>query len=588
MSARGKKFLARIEKDERGGVAVIFAAAIIPTMLTMGLAIDYARVVSGKATLQAASDAVALALTRTVTPTTTAASLNGPAAAMLVGQPGPDRISLVGGVTLSDGNRRLCLTAAQKAPGLIMSMFGLGVPSVTVTTCAAVSGAGGLEVALVLDNTGSMASSAGGKSKLEAAQQAALKLVNQLAPAGQPASATISIVPFSTSVNVGTGFATAAWLDAAGRSSIHWQNHQRPAGAALPASRFELFSQMGATWAGCVEERPDPYLVTDTPANAAAPDTLFVPYLWPDEGDVNGTGAALLPGMSVGNAGNGKGGANGRTYSASNSDYGGAQNNYLFDFGGACTASATDPYEAADVADPVSRGGGATKLCKYKGASGVSSSASKNGPNFHCFGNPLLTLTQDNSALTAKINSMSAGGTTNLLPGFMWGWRTISPNGPFKDLAVAPKPYGAAGNTKAIVFMTDGFNNWTANSDYAYKSEYNALGYYVNNRLSGYGGPAHPTATGAVNFDGPTSSANWRQQMDAALLAACKNAKAAGVVVYTVGFSTPSDPIDTQGIQLLSQCASDTSRAYIAQDASGIVNVFAQIGAGLGSLRLVK
>ena len=36
------------------------------------------------------------------------------------------------------------------------------------------------------------------------------------------------------------------------------------------------------TWAGCVEERPDPYMTTDTAASTTTPDTLFVPYFYPD------------------------------------------------------------------------------------------------------------------------------------------------------------------------------------------------------------------------------------------------------------------------------------------------------------------
>ena len=282
--------------------------------------------------------------------------------------------------------------------------------------------------------------------------------------------------------------------------------------------------------------------------------------------------------------------ANGRgakLYSSSNWDFGGASNNYLYDFGGVCAASASDPYEVADVADPLSRGSGATKLCKYKGATGVSSRVSSDGPNKGCMDNPLLPLTGSKTDLNAKINSMDAGGTTNLLPGFMWAWRTISPNGPFTG-ASTPKPYGAAGNTKIIVFMTDGFNNWSSNSGYAYKSEYNALGYYVNNRLSAYGGVVYPPPTGSPTYDGPTNSNNWRMQMDSALLAACANAKNAGVTIYTVGFSVPSDPIDNEGLQLLSKCASSPDNAYVAQDSASIVSAFSNIGSSLSKLRLVR
>ena len=575
---RGRNFV----RDRRGGVAIAFAFTAPAAMLLVFGSIDYSRYVGARVGLQNAVDSAALALARNATGSLTSAALNAQAPGALAAASGGNTAVLVN-ASLSNNNTQVCVSATQPVFSIAGRMIGLSTTTATATGCATTKGSGGAyEIALVLDNTGSMSSSAGGQSKLDSAKSAAKSLIAQLTRSGA-SNASISIVPFSTSVNVGAANLGAAWLDSNGASSVHWQNFKRPAGASwLPTSRFDLFAQMGATWAGCVEERPDPFLTTDAAASQSNPDSLFVPYLWPDEGDVVGTGSAFLPGMNI--VGNGRGA---KLYSSSNWDFAGAQNNYLYDFGGVCTASASDAYEAADVADPVSRGGGATKLCKYKGARGISSSVSSDGPNKGCSSNPLLPLTTNASALNAKIDSMEAGGTTNLLPGFMWGWRTISPNGPFTG-ASTPKPYGASGNTKIIVFMTDGFNNWRANSDYAYKSEYNALGYYVNNRLAAYGGPANPPPVGAPAFDGPTTSSNWRIQMDSALLAACTNAKAAGVTIYTIGFSTPSDPIDSEGLQLLSKCASGTDRAYVARDSSSIVNAFSDIGSTLGQLRLVR
>jgi len=574
--------------DQVGGVAIMFAMAAPVALLLVFGSIDYSRMVGVRVGLQNAADSAALALARNATASSTDAWLASQAQSALAAAAGTNA-ALVTKASLSNNNTQVCISAAQPVPSIAAKIVGFAKSSVQVTSCATTNpgngGSGGsgagYEIALALDNTGSMSGSAGGLSKLESAKSAALTLINQLTSSGF--SAQFSIVPFSTSVNVGASNIGANWLDTSGRSSIHWQNYQRPANASwLPASRFDLLAQMNATWAGCVEERPDPYLTTDAPASTAQPDSLFVPYFWPDEGDVNGTGAAFLPGMNV--VGNGFGA---KLYSSINWDLGSATNNYLYDFGGVCTSSATDAYELADVADPVSRGGGATKVCKYKGAAGVSSSVSSSGPNKGCISNSLLPLTGDKSALTNKINSMQAGGTTNLLPGFMWGWRTISPNGPFGG-ASTPQPYGATSNTKIIVFMTDGFNNWRANAGYAYTSEYNALGYYVNNRLSAYGGTTYPPPTDSPRYDGPTNSTNWRMQMDSALLAACANAKSAGVIVYTIGFSVPSDPIDTEGLQLLSKCASGTNRAYVAQDSTSLVNAFNDIGAGLSRLRLVR
>ena len=38
-------------------------------------------------------------------------------------------------------------------------------------------------------------------------------------------------------------------------------------------------------WAGCVEMRAEPYDILDTTPTSSTPDTLFVPFFWPDEPD---------------------------------------------------------------------------------------------------------------------------------------------------------------------------------------------------------------------------------------------------------------------------------------------------------------
>ncbi len=592
--SRNNQFPRPIRSDERGNVALIFALALTPAMVAIGAAIDYSTYTKGKAQVQTTTDAVALALAKTLTPTSTGDGLKTTAQNMLAAYSQEMAVGLVGSPVLSNNNGQLCISTTGNVTSTIASLLSSTATVVHGSTCVVYASGGPYEVALVLDNTGSMGNTTSeGTSKLDAAKAAAKALIAQLNPTGGTASATFSIVPFTTSVNVGTQYAGMSWLDTAGASSIHWQNYTRPTGASwLPTSRFDLFTQTGTTWAGCIEERPDPYLVTDTAANTGTPDTMYVPYLWPDEGDLYGGELASLPGSTFGS------GRNAVTYGSSTytkTDNG--QNNYLYDFGGVCVASAIDKYEVADIADAISKGSGATKLCKYKGVSGVSSSVSNSGPNHNCISNPLLPLTQDITALNAKIDSMQSGGTTNLLPGFLWGWRTISSNGPFADPTTianaptgtqTPKAYTAKNNTKVIVFMTDGFNNWSS-SNYVYGSEYNALGYYVNNRLSNYGGTTNPPPSGgsySTNNNGPTTSSNWRAQMDSALLAACANAKNAGVIVFTVGFSIPGDTIDTEGLNLLRQCATSQDKAFVSANGTDILNAFKQIGIGLSNLRI--
>ena len=57
---------------------------------------------------------------------------------------------------------------------------------------------------------------------------------------------------------------------------------------ATGASRFQLYSNLGQKWPGCVETRyaaGKDYDVDDTPADPANPETLFVPTFAIDEPD---------------------------------------------------------------------------------------------------------------------------------------------------------------------------------------------------------------------------------------------------------------------------------------------------------------
>ncbi len=564
----------------------MFSVSLLAILGTVAAAIDYSRMIGAHAQLQSAADTAVLAAVPTYTgdsisSLTSQIAQQSMDAAMPAAHPS---------IALRQGsNGQLCMDT-----GVVISMalpILVSRGQISATACAANNAT--YEIALALDNTGSMAESAGGSSKLQALVTAATNLVSVVNTNPLKPNAALSVVPFAAAVNVGSGYyynGNAAWLDSFALSSIHWQNYTRPSGAPwTPGSRFELLSAMGATWGGCVEERPAPYLTTDDAPSQSRPDTLFVPFVSPDDaGDATGgacysfTPSGQYPAAPA---------CGSRYYSF---------NSYLSDTGGICSSG--DLYAAADLADPVSSGSGATKVCKYKGQSvanvysaisGVNGGMGlfPAGPNLGCSVAPLTTLTTDMSAISGSsgaLTKMVPNGDTSLLPGFMWAWRTISPNGPFANTgaagawtsigAKAPKPYGQANNTKIIVLMTDGFDHWVANPSSPYKSMYSALGFYVNNRVAGYGGASA----------GPTTVSNYRAQMDAALLEACTNAKAVGVQIYTVGFSVAANPIDQTGIDVLRSCASSTGNAFIAQDSGSIVTTFQQIANNILSRRITR
>jgi hypothetical protein len=159
------------------------------------------------------------------------------------------------------------------------------------------------------------------------------------------------------------------------------------------------------------------------------------------------------------------------------------------------------------------------------------------GPHLYCTSRTLTRLTTNQATLTTEIDALNAEGSTNIHEGFMWGWRTISPTATFTDGLAYRTPY----NNKVIVLMTDGANTWNANTTNVLKSVYSAYGYFSN--------PDGTTANTRVHPDNanPTTSPQGRAALDQLTRLGCKNARDAGVVIYTIAFSVPGDEIDAQG-----------------------------------------
>jgi hypothetical protein len=338
-------------------------------------------------------------------------------------------------------------------------------------------------------------------------------------------------------------------MDTGGASSIHWNNRNLDKATALSTapvtSRFDLFTQLGIGWAGCTETRPGTYGTSDDAATSATPDSLFVPMFAPDEPGI-ATATDYYPNISPP-----------PVYKYHNSYLTEDQDNPYYPANSLCPSGKNAPPQSDYVARH-------KMLCKYKSPPKIDTSYGR-GPNRGCNAQPLLRLTANSTTLKTAIDGMVADGSTNLLEGFMWGWRTLSPNAPFAD----GRGYSTPNNRKVIILLTDGMNSWGSLSNPS-GSEYSSFGYYNDNRLG----------------TGITTVAEARTRMDARTLDACTNAKAQGIRVYTVGFSVSTDPIDAAGLALLQNCATSTSMAYVANNSAEIVAVFEDIARNVTSMRI--
>jgi Flp pilus assembly protein TadG len=217
----------------------MFALALIPMVGLAGAAIDYSRVNAARSAMYATLDATALMLSRDAVGLTPE-QIKTKATSYFTAQfYRPEVTNVVVDAVLTNpqaGSYTLHVTAS----GTVGTTFGrvLGTDTINFGGTADVQwGVKKLELALVLDNTGSMASN----GKMAALKTAAHNLLTTLQSAAkQPGDVKVAIIPFDKIVNIGTSYAGSGWID----YSVH--NIQQ------------------AQWQGCVQDRDQPYDTQDT------------------------------------------------------------------------------------------------------------------------------------------------------------------------------------------------------------------------------------------------------------------------------------------------------------------------------------
>jgi Flp pilus assembly protein TadG len=256
--------LARFLENRNGGVAPLLALTIVPLIGVVGAAIDYSRATSVRAAMQSALDATALMLSKDAQALTTE-QLDQKAAAYfnsLFHRSEASNVQVT--QTLSSpqqGSFNIKVSSTATVNTMFWQIVGYGQVDISATG-EVVWGIKKLNLALALDNTGSMSSS----GKMTALKEAAHNLLDTLKKAEKtPGDIKVSIVPFAVDVNVGTDNVDAGWID--------WEDWDARNGTCSKnySSKDRCINNNGvwtpkphSQWNGCVKDRDQNNDVTAT------------------------------------------------------------------------------------------------------------------------------------------------------------------------------------------------------------------------------------------------------------------------------------------------------------------------------------
>ncbi len=547
-------FCRRFAADVRGNVAMIFAI-VLPVLILMSLGgVDIHRVSTVRMNLQDALDAATLAAARSRFTSDADITRVGLASLRANLAPYSEITLLEDRTTFSlDETGAVVGDARVSVAALVANIF---LPpygqffddDLPVNAHSEVLRSNNrIEVALVLDNTGSMAG-----AKLTTAKAAAIDLINRLQDADarsiEPDAIKISLVPFSQTVRIAEGgsrtvpsYMSNADNHTGGGAWNAWSNPYSLFDKGR--GRFKLFDDLGTTWGGCVEARARPYDIRDTDPSGSDPDTMFVPYFAPDEPD-----RGDYPKDSTWE------------------DWQYEGNDYLDD--GRSGSNKKKAFKNNDerYEEWFAR---VRNTDRYKDERPRGRLDDGFGPNRGCTLQPLIRLTDQYQVLRDAVDDMVATGNTNVPLGTMWGWHTLSPRGPFGD----GRAYGTERLTKIIIIMTDG-ENVMSDTNSPSDGGYNGQGYIWQNRLGITSGSTYQRRSAMDDrFDDPRPGV---EDM-------CGNMKDADIEVYTVAVQ-----VDSTAQTILRRCATDDDHYFPVNNASGIGEAFDRIAGAIENLRISR
>jgi len=650
-----RKFLS----DRNGNYALMTAVALVPLMGGLAIAVDYAEMNRQQSAMLNALDAAGIATARQI--------VTGASDEALIAYANDFFHANLDDVAPEDTELTVTLPSNQAGGGTLKlaamlhykpHFFPAFKELINNTTSGdLLLGAdteirlkNTLEVALVLDNSGSMSylGSGSGSKRIDLLKTAAKELVstlalqaNMLKQIDRPVQ--FSLVPFAASVNVGPQYANASWMDVDGLSPVHHENFDwstlnapdkyaekvngiwRKKGTGWGEdengvlNRFSLYRDMkmvsSREWVVTGQE----YVCTSYRSNGTCRNGYWRqtgyyeetisdyaswqgcvearPYPY-DASDAPASGGSNNTGVGIGDPATmfvpmfapDEPGDRWATDADSTPDSFSASNNWWND--GTESSSASTRQRSMGKYFDV-RPFGAT-------------SPQGSGPNYSCTTVPITPLTDVSqeeglTAIKAAIDAMAPNGATNVPEGLAWGWRTISSSEPFAQ----GRSESERGNDKVVIVLTDGQNTYYTPSSLGYsdpagsKSTYSAYG-YLQPGYDGTGeGRLFMGTSGAIGrYD--YTNANYTKALNEHVASLCANVKAANVLVMTIALDlNAGNAGEAEQIAALKACASDsrfrkdptdpTKPAKLFWNATGatLSNDFKEIGNELSNLRIV-
>ena len=593
------KLFKRFHSDERGVFAVLFALMALVLITFAGAVVDYTQIEQARTRAQQALDSAALGLLPTIYDDPTEDELMASAEALV-----EERLAMsdtevaITAATPDTDSGTLLLAGSVTVPMAFMHL--IGIPTVSAAISAeATRGSVDLEVAVALDNTGSM------KYDIDDLQDALDELIDLVVQEEQePTYSKMAIIPWSEAVNVGDLADEIRGSVPAGKTltNIRWMASQvdvsgitkaNPAVVTTSSSHgfatgdviylanisgmwqvnnkyFKVVYKTSTTFSlqttAGVNVNSSSYNSYSTSSSDKARKCLITSC----EVVVTATGHGFATGDHVHIVGTSNSSYNGETYTVT------SRTADTFSLDGVTSTSSTDPRATGGKAYCTEY------LCEYyyfedddgdwrtyQITDCVTERATNTytedpptttllGANYESNGvcdidQDITPLTSDTDVLYDESDEMDDHGSTAGHLGTAWAWYMLSPEFGYlwPDAENVPADYDEPNLLKVAIIMTDG----------VYNRQY-----------------CNGVRTGIIDCDAPDDTA-----VQAAAL--CEAMKDEDIVVYTIGYNIDEDSDEEV---LLTDCASDDSKAFFPDSGGSLIDTFQEIGQNITDLRLSK